>query len=111
MWVLQLAETKPILGRLQVSAISQNQPEMIEIKGLKTSRFKESKTAPLDREEIGSLGMSNVLKVSLQTTIYKFTAWPIVDGRSDELRVSWGSIAKRYAGICGWQNGHFDRRL
>jgi hypothetical protein len=29
---------------------------MIEIKGLKTSHFKESKTAPWNREEIGSMG-------------------------------------------------------
>jgi hypothetical protein len=27
-----------------------------------------------------------------------------VDGRSDELRASWGSIAKRCAGIWAWQN-------
>jgi hypothetical protein len=63
--------------------------------------------------------MSNVLKVSLQTAIYSLA------DRSDELRVSWGPIAKRYSGICGWQNrpfrlpalkrkrienSHFDRR-
>src|SRR5215471_9495081 len=39
-----------------VSAISQNQPGIIEIKGLKISHFKESKTAPLDPGEIGSMG-------------------------------------------------------
>src|SRR5437899_6370566 len=39
-----------------LSAISQNQPVIIEIKGLKTSHFKEDKTAPLGREEIGSMG-------------------------------------------------------
>jgi hypothetical protein len=38
-----------------LSAISQNQPGIIEIKGLKTSHFKESKTAPWDRKEIGSM--------------------------------------------------------
>jgi hypothetical protein len=56
-----------------MSAISQNRPVVIEIKGLKTSHFKEKKTAPRDREEIGSMGhveVSNVPKVSLQTTIY-----------------------------------------
>src|SRR6202035_5883746 len=37
----------------------------------------------------------------------RFTAWPIVDGRSDELRASWGSIAKQCAGICVWQNRPF----
>jgi len=39
-----------------VSAISQNQPGIIEIKGLKTSHFKESKTAPRDLEQTGSMG-------------------------------------------------------
>ena len=39
-----------------MSAISQNRPVVIEIKGLKTSHFKEKKTAPRDREEIGSMG-------------------------------------------------------
>src|ERR1700757_1292873 len=44
------------LARAIVSAISQNRPVIIEIKGLKTSHFKEKKTAPRDREEIGSMG-------------------------------------------------------
>ena len=39
-----------------LSAISQNRPVIIEIKGLKTSHFKESKTAPRDREGNGSMG-------------------------------------------------------
>jgi hypothetical protein len=39
-----------------LSAISQNRPVIIEIKGLKTSHFKENKTAPLDLEENGSMG-------------------------------------------------------
>src|SRR3984893_1229282 len=39
-----------------MSAISQNQPGIIEIKGLKTSHFKESKTAPRDLEQTGSMG-------------------------------------------------------
>ena len=38
-----------------LSAIGQNQPAIIEIKGVKTSHFKESKTAPRNREEIGSV--------------------------------------------------------
>ena len=39
---------------LKVSAISQNQPVIIEIKRFKTSHFKESKTALLDREKRGA---------------------------------------------------------
>jgi hypothetical protein len=40
---------------MELSAISQNRPVIIEINGIKTSHFKESKTAPRDREEIGSM--------------------------------------------------------
>src|SRR5207237_54360 len=40
----------------KLSAISQNQPVIIEIKGLKTGHFKERETALRDREEIGSMG-------------------------------------------------------
>src|SRR6516225_4107009 len=54
-----------------MSAIGQNRPAIIEIKRLKTSHFKESKTAPRGTgEKSVQWGMSNVLKVSLQTTIY-----------------------------------------
>src|SRR6516165_9261621 len=44
------------LYSLILSAISQTRPAIIEIKGLKTSHFKESKTAPWDRGQIGSMG-------------------------------------------------------
>jgi len=37
-------------------------------RSVKIGHFKESKTAPSDLEGIGTMGMSNVLKVSLQTT-------------------------------------------
>jgi hypothetical protein len=43
---------------------------MIEIGSFKTSHFKESETASLDLGKMGSVGMSNVLKVSIQNTIY-----------------------------------------
>jgi hypothetical protein len=39
----------------KVLAISQNRPVIIEIKGFKTSHFRESKTAPRDREKISSM--------------------------------------------------------
>ena len=52
-----------------LSAIGQTRPAIIEIKGLQNSHFKESKTAPWDWLETFRWGMSNVLKVGLQTTI------------------------------------------
>jgi hypothetical protein len=53
-----------------VSAISQNQPGIIEIKGLKTSHLREVKQLHWTGEKYVQWGMSNVLKVSLQTTIH-----------------------------------------
>src|ERR1700751_2842433 len=52
-----------------MSAVSQNQPLKVEIKGFKTSHFLEQKTAPRDCLDARPKGMSNVLKVSLQATI------------------------------------------
>jgi len=39
-----------------MSAVSQNPPGMIEIKGLKTSHFKEKETALLGLGEPGAMG-------------------------------------------------------
>jgi hypothetical protein len=62
-WFRPVIPLLPVL-KLIVLAIGQNRPSIIEIKGLKTSHFKESKTVPWDREKIRSVGaMSNLLKV------------------------------------------------
>jgi hypothetical protein len=47
-------------GLARVSAIGQNGPAIIEIKGLKTSHFKESKTAPLGRAQGWSSLLPNI---------------------------------------------------
>jgi predicted transcriptional regulator len=52
-----------------MSAVGQNQPVAVEIKGLKTSHFLEQKTAPRLSGNADQWGMSNVLKVSLQSAI------------------------------------------
>jgi hypothetical protein len=39
-----------------VSAVTQNQPLKVEIKGFKTSHFLEQKTAPQDRADAGPMG-------------------------------------------------------
>ena len=48
----------------------QNQPGIIEIKGLKTSTLRKAKQLHWTGEKKVQWGVSNVLKVSLQTTIY-----------------------------------------
>jgi hypothetical protein len=48
----EFENTADFLGNaIQLSAIGQNRPVIIEIKGPKTSHFKKNKTAPRDREE------------------------------------------------------------
>jgi hypothetical protein len=75
--------------------ISQNHPGIIEIKGLKTSHFKECKTAPWGMEQTGSMGDVECPQSEPANNDLHLA---IVDGRSDQLRASWGSIAKRCAG-------------
>src|ERR1700754_2256263 len=98
-----------------VSAVTQNQPLKVEIKGFKTSHFLEPKTVPQDRAERDQWGMSNVLKVSLQTTIYS------LHGRGWSRRriarelginreiVGWYLLlAKRLAGMTFAATGHLS---
>jgi hypothetical protein len=43
-------------NKLRLSAVSQNQPLKVEIKGFKTSHFLEQKTAPRDHADAGPMG-------------------------------------------------------
>jgi hypothetical protein len=56
-------------ARSKLSAISQNQPGIIEIKGSKPATLKKAKQLHWIGEKSVHWGMLNVLKVSLQTTI------------------------------------------
>jgi hypothetical protein len=94
---------------LAMSAISQNQPGISEIKGLKTSHFKESKTAPLDRGEIGSMGhvecpQSEPANNDLQPCRSWMVATTNCERVGDQSR---NSTPVSAAG----KTGHFDRRL
>ena len=53
-----------------MSAISQYRPAIIEINGLKTATLRKAKQLRVTVKETVQWGMSNVLKVSLQTTIH-----------------------------------------
>ena len=68
----------PAKRSLSVSAISQNRPAIIEIKGLKTATLRKAKQLRVTVKETVQWGMSNVLKVSLQTTIYSFSRSRVV---------------------------------
>jgi len=92
-----------------MSAISQNRPVIIEIKGLKTSHFKESKTAPLDREEIGSMGhvecpQSEPANNDIQLGPARMVAAANCEGVGDQS----GNGRSVFAAA---KTGRFDRRL
>ena len=68
-WIRWAASTQIRLIPATVSAVTQNQPLRVEIKGFKTGHCLGVKSLA-DRVIAEQEGMSNVLKVSLQTTIY-----------------------------------------
>jgi hypothetical protein len=76
------------IGSGEVSVISQNRPEIIEIKAAQKSAtlIQESNTAPWNLEEPGS--MMDVPCPQSEPAKQRFTTWPIRDGRSDEWRTS-----------------------
>ena len=87
----------------------QNQPGIIEIKGLKTSTLRKAKQLHWTGEKKVQWGMSNVLKVSLQTTIYSLgLSWMVAatncERVGDQLR---NGTPVSAAG----KTGHFDRRF
>jgi hypothetical protein len=92
-----------------VSAISQNRPLIIEIKGLKTSHFKENKTAPRDQEENGSMGhvecpQSEPANNDIQLGPTRLVAAAHCEGVGDQS----GNGRPVFAAA---KTGHFDRRL
>jgi hypothetical protein len=92
-----------------VSAISQNRPVIIEIKGPKTSHFKENKTAPRDREEIGSMEhvecpRSEPANIDIQLGPARMVATANCERVGDQSR-NGGSV------LAAAKTGHFGRRL
>src|ERR1700730_10765252 len=91
-----------------VSAVTQNQPLKVEIKGFKTSHSLEQKTAPQDHADAGPMGhvecphsesASNDLQFTRQRLV------PAADGRraGDRSRDRWAVFAVG-------KTSHFDRR-
>ena len=95
--------------RQHVSAISQNQPGIIEIKGLKTSHFKESKTAPLDRGEIGSMGHVECPQSEpANNDLQPGRTWMVAATNCERV----GDQSRNGTPVSGaGKTGHFDRRL
>src|SRR5271165_3535675 len=91
-----------------LSAIGQTRPAIIEINGLKTSHFKESKTAPFHRGEIGSMGhvqspQSESANNDLQPGRSRMVAATDCERTGDQSRDSGPVFAVG-------KTGHFDHR-
>jgi hypothetical protein len=92
-----------------MSAISQNQPAVIEIKGFKTSHFKESKTAALGREKLGSVEhvecpQSEPANNNIQLGPARLVAAANCQG-------AWGQSRNGGSVFAAAKPGHFDHRL
>src|ERR1700736_870474 len=97
------------LASLIVSAISQNQPGIIEIKGLKTSHFQERKTAPLDRGEIGSMGHVECPQSEpANNDLQPGRAWMVAATNCERV----GDQSRNGTPVsAAGKTGHFDHRL
>jgi hypothetical protein len=91
-----------------LSAIGQNQPGIIEIKGLKTSHFHESKTAPLDRGEIGSMGhVESPQSEPANNDLQPGRAWMVAATNCERV----GDQSRNGTPVsAASKTGHFDRR-
>ena len=57
LWLAVIYDEQEALIQKIVSVVGQSQPEMVGIKGFKSSHFKEGETAPFDPLEKGSMGL------------------------------------------------------
>jgi hypothetical protein len=93
-----------------MSAISQNRLVIIEIKGFKTGHFRESRTAPLNRNEMGSMGhvecpQSEPANNDIQLGPARMVAATNCKGVGDPSGNGWAIFAAVV------KTGHFDHRL
>src|SRR5215469_18856117 len=107
-----------------LSAVTQNRPVVVEIRGVKTSHFKEHKTAALNLKRIGSMRhvecpQSELASNDLQLSRSRMVAATHCPGVGDPSRDSWSVSAQVKTGHFdhrlsrGWpsKTSHFDRRL
>src|SRR5580693_3087436 len=97
------ATQSPIL-----SAVTQNQPLKVEIKGVKTSHFLEQKTAPQDHADAGPMGHVERPQSESASNDLQFTRQRLVPA-ADRPR-AWDRSRDRWAVFAVGKTSHFDHR-
>jgi len=91
-----------------MSAVTQNQPLKVEIKGFKTSHFLEQKTAPQDRADAGPMGHVARPESEFASNDLQFTRKRLVPA-ADRPRARDRS-RDRWAVFAVGKTSHFDLR-
>ena len=91
-----------------ISAVSQNQPVKVEIKGFKTSHFLEQKTAPQDHADAGPMGHVERPQSEPASNNLQFTRPRLVPA-ADRPR-AWDRSTDSWPVFAVSKTSHFDRR-
>src|ERR1700736_1516326 len=102
------SDWSPKIRTSPLSAVSQNQPLKVEIKGFKTSHFLEPKTAPQDRADAGPMGHVERPQSESASNHLQFT-WQRLVPAADRPR-AWDQSRDRWTVFAVGKTSHFDRR-
>jgi hypothetical protein len=94
---------------ISLSAVGQNRPLMVEIKGFKTSHFLEHKTAPRNCANAGPMGHVERPQSEPASSNLQFTRQRLVP-TADSTR-AWAESRDRWAVFRVGKTSHFDHRL
>ena len=92
----------------ELSAVTQNQPLKVEIKGVKTSHFLEQKTAPQDHADAEPMGHVERPQSEPASNDLQFTRQRLVPA-ADRPR-AWDRSRDRWAVFAVGKTSHFDHR-
>src|SRR5271166_6229007 len=91
-----------------LSAVGQNQPLKVEIRGFKTSHFLEQKTAPRDCPDAGPMEHVELPKSELASNYLQFKR-PRLVPTADRTR-AWNRSRDRRPVVAVSKTSHFDHR-
>src|ERR1700687_3107041 len=98
-----------LISCFSVSAVSQNRPVMVEIKGFKTSHFLEHKTAPRICGNARPMGHVERTQSAPASSVLQFTRQRLVPA-ADSTR-AWAQSRDGWPVFTLGKTSHFDRRL
>src|SRR5271166_4891461 len=96
------------LATFSLSAVGQNQPLKVEIRGFKTSHFLEQKTAPRDCPDAGPMEHVELPKSELASNYLQFKR-PRLVPTADRTR-AWNRSRDRRPVVAVSKTSHFDHR-